>query len=96
MDSLEWVMLGSMVDPFASWKILLDVLQIAAIWKMLPICILWCIWRERNSWSFEDKECSLEDLRSLFFNILYHCSRSIDFNGLNNVHDFLLTIHFVN
>jgi hypothetical protein len=32
-----------------------------------PSCLLWCLWREMNDKSFEDRERSLEKLKSLFF-----------------------------
>jgi hypothetical protein len=27
----------------------------AVVWKMVPHCILWCIWRERNNRCFEEE-----------------------------------------
>jgi hypothetical protein len=24
------------------------------MWKMVPLCLLWCLWRERNYRNFED------------------------------------------
>lgn len=41
------------------------ILLISAMWKMIPICILWCIWQERNDRMLTDKERSLEDITSL-------------------------------
>ncbi|KAG6733581.1 hypothetical protein I3842_01G232100 [Carya illinoinensis] len=62
---LAWVM------P-AYWRAIWGNSQIASIWKMIPICLWWCIWRERNARSFEDQERSLDELRNLFFNTLLH------------------------
>jgi len=25
-------------------------------WRLAPLCVMWCIWRERNARSFEDVE----------------------------------------
>jgi hypothetical protein len=39
-------------------------LRNAAMWKMVPLCPMWCLWREINDWCFEDrdtKEFFLED-----------------------------------
>jgi hypothetical protein len=33
--------------------------------------ILWCLWREMNDRSFEDRERTLKGIMSLFFNTLY-------------------------
>jgi hypothetical protein len=33
----------------------------AAIWKMMPICIFFCVWKERNLRCFDDFESSMEN-----------------------------------
>jgi hypothetical protein len=40
------------------------------VWKMLP-CLLWCLWREHNDISFENRERTLSELKSLLFSTLY-------------------------
>jgi len=40
-------------------------------WKMAPICLFWCLWRERNNRSFEDVEKTPEELLSSFYHTLY-------------------------
>ena len=32
------------------------------VWKAVPHCLMWCIWKEWNSRSFEDMEQNLPDL----------------------------------
>jgi hypothetical protein len=41
------------------------------VWKMVPCCLLWCLWRERNDRHFEDKERTIEELISFFFHSLF-------------------------
>jgi hypothetical protein len=43
----------------------------AAIWKMVPTCILWCVWKEINNKCFEDLKKSLEVILASFFHTLY-------------------------
>ena len=43
----------------------------AVVWKMVPLCIMWCLWSERNERFFEDSERSLEDLLHFFFSTLF-------------------------
>jgi hypothetical protein len=43
----------------------------AAIWKMVPTWLLWCVWKERNNRYFEDLERSLNDILASFFHTLY-------------------------
>jgi hypothetical protein len=41
------------------------------VWKMVPLYIMWCIWRERNDRRFEDSSRSSEDLLRFFFFTLF-------------------------
>ena len=88
---LAWVMPEKVSEFLASWRGIRGNSQIAYIWKMLPICLWWCIWRERNARCFEDQERSMEELRILFFNTLLHWSIVIDFQS-RSFHDFLVSL----
>jgi hypothetical protein len=50
---MSWVMPRRVVDLFACWWNHVFSGS-AAVWKMVPICILWCVWKERNFRCFED------------------------------------------
>jgi hypothetical protein len=52
--------------------------QSAVVWKMVSLCIMWCLWSERNERFFEDSEKSLEDLLHFFlisFLVYFLCTR---------------------
>jgi hypothetical protein len=59
---LYWVMPNRVADLFAYWW-MGGSSQSATVWKMVPLCLLWCLWRERNARCFEDLERSLEELK---------------------------------
>jgi hypothetical protein len=42
------------LDLFTCWRTLGGRFQLDAVWKMIMSCLMWCLWRERNNWSFED------------------------------------------
>jgi len=67
---LSWVMPRLVVDLYACWWTAGST-QSVAVWKMVPSCLLWCLWREKNDRSFEDRNRTSKDIKSLFFNILY-------------------------
>jgi hypothetical protein len=58
------------VDLFACWWIggrsRSDVM-----WKMVPSCLLWSLWREQNDRNFEDQERTLEEHNTFFFYSLF-------------------------
>jgi hypothetical protein len=37
----------------------------------VPLCVTWCIWRERNARTFEDKECSVDGMRKEMISMLH-------------------------
>ena len=40
------------------------------VWRIVLHCLMWCIWQERNSRSFEDHERSILEFKSFFFSTL--------------------------
>jgi hypothetical protein len=44
---------------------------VCVVWKMVPICILWCVWKERNLRCFEDLENFMENIVASFLHLLY-------------------------
>jgi hypothetical protein len=67
---LCWVMPCSVKDLFASWWSS-GCSRSAVVWKMVPLCIMWCIWRERNARCFEDFLRSSEELLHFFLFTLF-------------------------
>jgi hypothetical protein len=56
-----WVMPRRVFDLFACWWTF-GRPGSAAIWKMVPTCLLRYVWKEINNSCFEDLEKSLEDV----------------------------------
>ena len=46
------------------------------IWNLVPLYLMWCIWRERNRWTFEDLDRSDDQLLALFFGSLFDWARA--------------------
>jgi hypothetical protein len=63
---LSWVMPLRVIELFECWWTG-GRSNSAVVWKMVPLCLMWCLWRERNDRSFEDQERTLEELKSFFF-----------------------------
>lgn len=40
---------SSVVDLLSGWGTLLGCGPAFRIWKQVPLCVLWGLWRERNS-----------------------------------------------
>jgi hypothetical protein len=67
---LAWVMPRGVVNLLHCWWSEGRSSSVVA-WKMVPLCIMWCLWSERNGRFFEDSERSMEELLHLFFTTLF-------------------------
>ena len=60
---------------------------------MVPSCILWILWRERNSRIFENLERSVSQLQELFSNTLYDWAKAWGYSRSVSVTSFLDSLH---
>jgi hypothetical protein len=67
---LFWVVPICVFDLCACWYSTRRTRSVV-VWKMVPICIFWTIWRERNIRHFEDLESSMEDILASLLHSLY-------------------------
>uniref|UniRef100_A0A2N9FDA3 Protein DETOXIFICATION n=1 Tax=Fagus sylvatica TaxID=28930 RepID=A0A2N9FDA3_FAGSY len=47
----------------------------SGVWNLVPLCLMWKIWKERNSRIFEDKASSMDQLKGAFVNALFDWAR---------------------
>ena len=62
-----WVMPRRVVDLLDCWSCNFRRHRNIVIWRMVPHCLLWCIWQEQNARSFEGCERSILEFKSFFF-----------------------------
>ena len=62
-----WVMPQRVVDLLDCWSCNFRCHRNIVIWRMVPHCLLWCNWRERNARSFEGRKRSILEFKSFFF-----------------------------
>ena len=54
---ISWVLPRSVVDTLFGWWNWPGKYS-SSIWNLAPLCLMWCLWRERNWRTFEDMESS--------------------------------------
>ena len=64
---IHWVMPHKVIELFKSWQAMFGWHHNIHFWRLVPHCLIWCIWRERNARSFERCECSTLEVKSFFF-----------------------------
>jgi hypothetical protein len=45
---VEWVMTIRVIDLLVSWEGHVGHGIIVEVWRLAPLCLMWCIWREMN------------------------------------------------
>ena len=57
------------LDLLAGWLGNLDQHRSLVVWRTVPRCVMWCLWREWNTHHFEDCEKTIPVLKLLFSKI---------------------------
>ena len=65
-----WVMLQRVADLLDCWSCNFRRHRNIVVWRIVLHCLMWCIWREQNLRSFEDREQSILEFKSFFFSTL--------------------------
>jgi|UniRef100_A0A2N9JBP0 hypothetical protein len=66
----------------------------SSVWNLVPLCLMWIVWRERNGLIFEDKDHSKTKLIELFFGTLFDWARVWGFTSAVSLADFVASLSF--
>ena len=86
MFGVRWVMPQTVLDLFCSWLGNKGRHNSILIWKIIPHCLIWCLWRERNSRHFEDSARTTPELKLFFFHALLYWVVGL---GVFSIHSIL-------
>ena len=64
----------------------------SSIWNLASLCLMWCLWRERNWRTFEDMESSDNQLLASFNGSLFDWSRAWGLTSSDSFHMFLSSL----
>uniref|UniRef100_A0A2N9IB72 Reverse transcriptase zinc-binding domain-containing protein n=1 Tax=Fagus sylvatica TaxID=28930 RepID=A0A2N9IB72_FAGSY len=73
---IQWVMPGGVLALLTCWGDSCHSTRIRKVWDMVPPCVFWCIWWERNSRSFEGKERNLLEVKGTVLRTLLDWSKA--------------------
>jgi hypothetical protein len=86
---VTWVMLGKLKECLGSWRGQRGNRIVLQIWQMAPLCVMWCLWRERNARSFEDRELGIIELMKRVLQTLFSWRVSWHSSQVSMLVDFL-------
>ena len=82
---VQWVMPCRVLDLWAGWQGRYGDHRNLVVWRMVPHCVMWCLWQERNGRHFEDQERSISALKLLFFQTLYEWVLNLGVFSINSM-----------
>ena len=91
---VSWVMPQFVVGFLACWQGKFGHHRNRYKWLIVPHCLLWHLWRERNSRCFEDNERSIPDLKLFFFRTLMDWLAALRNQSFFSFLDFLDSCNF--
>ena len=88
---ISWVLPKSVVDTLFGWWNWFEKHSFS-IWNLAPLCLMWCIWRERNWRTFEGMDKSDDQLLSSFSGSLFEWSRAWGLTSSDSLPLFLSSL----
>ena len=62
---IQWVILGRVMDLLFGWYNWFGK-HSSDVWNLVPLCLMWSVWRECNRCTFKDLESSESQLLECF------------------------------
>ena len=59
------------LELFDCWQWSMGCHQKLVVWRIIPHCIMWCLWRECNARTFEGCELNIVELKLQFYCYLF-------------------------
>ena len=91
---LHWVMPRRVIELFACWQGNFGRHQHINIWRAIPHCLMWCVWKERNARTFEGCEQIVAELKLLFLRMLFDWTSATRLCRSSTLLDFIDSLCF--
>uniref|UniRef100_A0A2N9G1S1 Reverse transcriptase domain-containing protein n=1 Tax=Fagus sylvatica TaxID=28930 RepID=A0A2N9G1S1_FAGSY len=89
---VHWVLPRQVADLLFGWHNWFGKHH-SHIWNLIPLCLMWTVWRERNLRTFEDLSSSPDQLLGTFVTSLFDWSRIWGFTTAVTVTEFVDSWH---
>ena len=91
---VDWVISGCVFDHVAGWRNWFGKHSLA-VWNLVPSCVMWYLWRERNNRTFEDVKHSVGQLIEFCMSSLFDWSRAWGYTS-SSIGGFLESLSYPN
>jgi hypothetical protein len=84
-----WVMPKGVEDLLACWAGRCGKGEAASLWKIIPHCLIWTIWCERNARTFTGVEATVPALKFSFLQTLFEWTTTLNIAHSETMADML-------
>ena len=91
---VHWALSGTIADLLFSWWNGLGR-HSSDIWNIVPVCLMWTIWKERNQRTFEDVSILDRQILEGFILNLFDWSRVWGFSNSTSISDFISSLFLI-
>jgi hypothetical protein len=91
---IQWVLPQRVLDLLVGWRNWFGKHH-SSIWNLVPLCLMWMIWRERNARVFDDQIRSPDLVLGTFVSSLFDWARIWGFTATATVTEFVASLHVV-
>uniref|UniRef100_M1AR74 Nematode resistance n=1 Tax=Solanum tuberosum TaxID=4113 RepID=M1AR74_SOLTU len=88
LSGINWTTPLTVMDAYESWSLWKVDKAIKKIWIMIPACIFWCIWLERNKRCFDGESTALGILKTRCIENLFSWSNLYPVVNAEQLQDF--------
>ena len=81
----------TIVSLFFAWRNWLGIYS-SKVWNLVPACLMWLVWKERNAQTSEDVESPIDMLKTLLARTLFEWSHIWELTHCSSLSDFLISI----
>lgn len=83
------VMPSSFKELLASWMGKFSRHKFSVIWSMIPYCIMWSLWQERNAQTFEGSKRLFQDLKFSLLQALFKWKNALEVFSFSSLPELL-------
>ena len=91
---VSWVMPWGVVDLISCWNGRVGRHEAGKIWKVIPHCIMWCLWCERNARTFNGEEASIPALKFILLQTLFEWLKAFSLITSVSIPEMLMLCSF--
>ena len=91
MFGVQWVMPNTIVSLLFAWRNWFGTYS-SKVWNLVPTCLIWLVWKERNAQTFENVESPIDTLKTVLVRTLFEWSRIWGLTHCSSLSNFLISI----